>query len=347
MKRLSHNLLILLASCAVANADSRSFGIVDIITGNLPQGPLAEVDGVPIDRQDFIYAYSTQVTSKGGLSNEARILAAERTLDYLIRREILFQEGVKRGFSLSDSELDDAFDSNAANLRAAFDRAGQRGITNSGLLGLTGRDREFAIRSLSKTGVVMKVYAEFAESAASNITEADIEAFHREHNQRYQAPAKIHLKEIYVNPGLHRRETRENARRIAQVDVQKAMSLLRSGQRFSAVAQRYSNASSSKNGGDMGALSIDVIPPRLLEEAKKLEPGNTSSVIETENGFHILQLVDRQSATTRSVDEVRAEIVAAIKISRADRAIEDFCARVSKSERVRVHISFGKERHEQ
>ncbi len=95
----------------------------------------------------------------------------------------------------------------------------------------------------------------------------------------------------------------------------------------------------------MGALALDKVPYRLLEEAKKLTPGNLSEVIETERGFHILEIVDWQPAATRSIDEVSNEIVAALKVSMADQAIEKFCQRILDSERVQIYADFRSSLH--
>lgn len=71
----------------------------------------------------------------------------------------------------------------------------------------------------------------------------------------------------------------------------KALAELRSGADFAQVAAGYSNAKDALQGGNLGWRAADSIPGLFQDALKKMKPGETSEVLRSPNGFHIVKLV--------------------------------------------------------
>ncbi len=70
---------------------------------------------------------------------------------------------------------------------------------------------------------------------------------------------------------------------------------LKHGADFALLAKRYSQDANASNGGDLGAsYPRGTFLPAFEEAAFKLKPGEISDVVETEQGFHIIKLVERR-----------------------------------------------------
>jgi peptidyl-prolyl cis-trans isomerase SurA len=70
---------------------------------------------------------------------------------------------------------------------------------------------------------------------------------------------------------------------------------LRHGADFSLMAKRYSQDVTASSGGDLGAsYPRGTFLPAFEEAAFKLKPGEISDVVETEQGFHIIKLIERR-----------------------------------------------------
>jgi peptidyl-prolyl cis-trans isomerase SurA len=76
--------------------------------------------------------------------------------------------------------------------------------------------------------------------------------------------------------------------------AQAALDQLRRGENFAKVAASYSDAPDGLSGGDMGARPLDRLPALYAEAVKKLKPGETSDILRSPAGFHIIKLVARQ-----------------------------------------------------
>jgi peptidyl-prolyl cis-trans isomerase SurA len=76
--------------------------------------------------------------------------------------------------------------------------------------------------------------------------------------------------------------------------AQAALDQLRRGENFAKVAASYSDAPDGLGGGDMGARPLDRLPALYAEAVKKLKPGETSDILRSPAGFHIIKLVARQ-----------------------------------------------------
>jgi peptidyl-prolyl cis-trans isomerase D len=62
--------------------------------------------------------------------------------------------------------------------------------------------------------------------------------------------------------------------------------------------------------------------PEFENVAFAMKPGDVSDVVKTQFGFHIIKLVDKKGGTTRSLDDVRAQITEQLKFRRAQEAVE-------------------------
>jgi peptidyl-prolyl cis-trans isomerase SurA len=81
----------------------------------------------------------------------------------------------------------------------------------------------------------------------------------------------------------------------ARARAEQALSQLKGGADFAQVAAGSSDAKDALDGGDLGWRSSDTIPTLFMNELQSLEPGQTTAVLRSPSGFHILKLVEKRS----------------------------------------------------
>jgi len=81
----------------------------------------------------------------------------------------------------------------------------------------------------------------------------------------------------------------------ARAKTEQALSQLKGGADFAQVAAGSSDAKDALNGGDLGWRSSDTIPALFTNELQNLKPGQTTAVLRSPSGFHILKLVEKRS----------------------------------------------------
>ena len=83
----------------------------------------------------------------------------------------------------------------------------------------------------------------------------------------------------------------------ARDKAEQALAQLKGGADFAQVAAGSSDAKDALNGGDLGWRPADRIPPMFLSALQELQPGQTTPVLRSPSGFHILRLVERRSGS--------------------------------------------------
>ncbi|MCO5100312.1 MAG: SurA N-terminal domain-containing protein [Burkholderiaceae bacterium] len=105
-------------------------------------------------------------------------------------------------------------------------------------------------------------------------------------------------------------EQREAAREKAQAIERQ----LKEGADFATLARTESQDPGSANsGGDLGFFTRDMMVQPFADAAFALDVGQTSAVVPTEFGFHVIRVTDIRPATQKSFDSVRPEIESEIR----------------------------------
>lgn len=76
-----------------------------------------------------------------------------------------------------------------------------------------------------------------------------------------------------------------------------ALQQLQAGSDFMKVAATYSDANEALKGGELGWRSQDRLPQLFLDAVAQLKQGEVSAIVQSANGFHILKMVGKRTAS--------------------------------------------------
>ena len=144
---------------------------------------------------------------------------------------------------------------------------------------------------------------------------ADVQRFYNDNLAQYQTPEQIRASHILLNTaGKDEAAVRKQAEALLQQ--------IKDGADFTALAIKFSEDDGTKaNGGDLDYFSRGRMVPELETAAFALEPGQTSDIVRTQYGFHIIRVMDKKPAVTRPFDEVRPQIEDQLKRQRAEQQV--------------------------
>jgi len=85
-----------------------------------------------------------------------------------------------------------------------------------------------------------------------------------------------------------------------------ALSELRRGAEFAQISAQFSDAPDALQGGSLGWREANRLPSIFVEAVNTLKPGETSDILRSPNGFHIVKLLDKRGKNaTPSVQQTR------------------------------------------
>lgn len=118
-------------------------------------------------------------------------------------------------------------------------------------------------------------------------------------------------------------ETAEEIVDVKRRTIEELSARLKRGEKFSdLVAQFSEDEATKKRGGDLGYFSQFRMPADFMDAIRRMHVGETSPVIQTKLGFHIIQLTDVKEVRQMGFDEAQREIVAQLENARRRSAVQ-------------------------
>jgi peptidyl-prolyl cis-trans isomerase D len=151
------------------------------------------------------------------------------------------------------------------------------------------------------------------------VTKDDLFSYYDQHREEFRVPDQVNVRHILIKTPLAGADGKidpkglEEARKKAE-DVLKQV---KAGAKFDDLAKKYSDDPGSKaNGGALGWIGKGRTVPEFEKAAFSLPKGGTSELVQSSYGFHIIQVLDKQEAHVKSLDEVKAQIEPIIKLQK-------------------------------
>jgi peptidyl-prolyl cis-trans isomerase D len=167
-----------------------------------------------------------------------------------------------------------------------------------------------------------------------SVTDDEARSYYANHPTEFLVPERIHARHILIKvPQDADKESADEA--LGKIEDIKAR--IKGGEDFATVATKESqDDATAEKGGDLGFFSRNTMNPQLEKAADRLQPGQVSEPIRTDQGYHLLLLVEKKPESQLEFDLVKDKIVQKILEERARKKIagvaEDFYEKVYRSE---------------
>ena len=128
---------------------------------------------------------------------------------------------------------------------------------------------------------------------AVEVSEEELQAFYNENPKAFETEGGVRARHILV-------PTLESALEIA--------ASIKSGQDFAEAAKAHSMCPSKEQGGDLGKFGKGQMVPEFEAAAFSLAIGELSEPVQTQFGYHLIEVTERDEVGRMSLEEVRGDL---------------------------------------
>ncbi len=158
------------------------------------------------------------------------------------------------------------------------------------------------------------------------VSDAEVQAYYNAHQAQYTVKEQVKVRHILIAVPAGADAKTDSAAKAKADDLLKQ---IKAGGNFADLASKNSDDPGSKTqGGELGFLDRGRTVPEFDKTAFSLAPGQTSDVIKTQFGYHILQVEAKNTAHVKPLTEVRGEIVPLLEQQRASTAEQSFASQL-------------------
>jgi peptidyl-prolyl cis-trans isomerase C len=275
---------------------------------------VAIVNGTIITRAELnheLYQFKQRVSQQGQEVSEVQLVTIKaKILENLISRELLYQESRSKGIKIDPQATE-------TQLKALKQRFPNKADFKKALSDIkltektlqTRIERDLAIQELVNSQIVPQI----------NISKADNQAFYKDHPEYFKQPEQIKASHILIKLET---QSDESQQRQAKKKIEEIQQKLKDGQDFSELAKNFSEGPSNVKGGDLGYFSRGKMVPPFEEAAFALKPGEISDIVQTQYGYHLILVTDRNPEKIINYEDVENKINQYLKQEKVKQEVE-------------------------
>lgn len=160
---------------------------------------------------------------------------------------------------------------------------------------------------LQQSRLLASMYEEEVLVKAAKPSQAEIDTYVKAHPEE-----QVHARHILIATKSAETPTEPGAggldKPAARAKAEEVLKRVKAGENFENLAKEYSDDGSKQNGGDLGWFGKGRMVPEFEKAAFALQPGQTSEIVESQFGFHIIKNEGRRTGDPeRAAQEVAQE----------------------------------------
>jgi peptidyl-prolyl cis-trans isomerase SurA len=161
-----------------------------------------------------------------------------------------------------------------------------------------------------------------ASEVGSHITigRDEIEKYYNEHKAEFVRPEQVALRASEVNTEKKTPEQIAELKKKADTTLKR----IKDGEDFGEMAKRFSDGSTAKQGGFLGVYKRGELSKELEDTVFKMRKNEVTDVMDTKQGFLILQVLEHYDEGEQSLSKVESEITDKLYSGRMEPAMREY-----------------------
>jgi len=161
-----------------------------------------------------------------------------------------------------------------------------------------------------------------SSEVGSHITigKEEVAKFYNEHKKEFVRPEQVALREIEVSTEGKKDEELPELKKKAET----ALKRVKDGEDFGEIAKRFSDSSTAKQGGFLGVYKRGELSKELEDIVFKMKKNELTDVMDTKQGYLVLQVLERYEAGEQPLDKVENEIMDHLYSERMEPAMRNY-----------------------
>lgn len=270
---------------------------------------VATINGAAV-KQDEVEAYVNFLLiqdpeTSANLTDDERVDLEINIIDSLLVVKLLEQYAADNNILVPQEEIDMQMEGVIASYESEDEF--ENDLKNKNV------DRKFLEYELQNQILRNKIYTEATIGVI--VTEEQIEEYYNENRETmFKVPARIRVSHILsMFPWIEDQSIEENEgdKEKTKDKIEFVEDKLEDGAEFGDMAREYSDdTGTSADGGDLGFITEGQMVPEFEEAAFSLEIGETSDIVETMFGYHIIKVFDKEEESIQGFEEVKENVSA-------------------------------------
>jgi peptidyl-prolyl cis-trans isomerase C len=259
---------------------------------------LARVNGESVTKAEFDRALAAIEGRAGGpVPADQRDQVFRSILDQIVTYKLLVQETQSRKVDASDEEVN----TRLQQIQGRFpsEEAFQQMLTAS-------HTTLEQLRSDSKQDLAVQKMIDAEISSKIEVKPEQMADFYAKNPDQFKQPDRVHASHILIG---FPRDADAAAKAQAHAKAEQVLADVKAGKDFAALAKEHSqDPGSAPNGGDLGFFQPGQMVGPFNDAAFSLEPGAVSELVETQFGYHIIKVTEKQAGRMISLEEIKPRL---------------------------------------
>ena len=153
-----------------------------------------------------------------------------------------------------------------------------------------------------------------------SISDDEVQKYYEAHKTEFVRPEQVALREIQVNTQGKGADELPALKKKAET----ALKRVQDGEDFGEIAKRYSDSSTKDQGGYLGMYKRGELAKELEDKVFAMKRNQLTDVLETKQGYLILQVLEHYDEGQQSLDKVRNEINEKLYSARMEPAMRGY-----------------------
>ncbi len=148
----------------------------------------------------------------------------------------------------------------------------------------------------------------------------EVEKYYNEHKKEFIRPEQVALREIEVSTEGKKDEELPELKKKAEI----ALKRVKDGEDFGEIAKRFSDSSTAKQGGFLGVYKRGELSKALEDIVFKMKKNDLTDVMDTKQGYLVLQVLERYEEGEQPLAKVENEIMDHLYSERMEPAMRNY-----------------------